>query len=229
MKENIFYKIFNKFNLNNNSDLNKLIFSDKQSSFNLDNKYNLSIKKWNVDKIKCKILITNQKIKLNKDDKLNLNVTTSYGFYSAKCLITEYEVKKNHILCSLKILEPLHRIEKRKFYRLNDKLDVIFKENGINNPLHKGYTVNISVGGICMNTNKLIINNKNLEFNIMLDNTYLKVTGDILSNPKVGAMGVYNYRVKFNSIDSEQEKLLYNYILERQKNEIQKNNNLKDN
>lgn len=208
--------IINRFKSLVNHNSKKLIFKDPANKFNLNGKFELEIRHWKSDYAICKIKNKNC-IPFSKDDIATFNIITRDNFYSSKCLIIESSIKNSTTQYKLKVLEPFHTIEKRQFYRLPDKLDIIFTEDSSIHNRYKATSVNISLGGISMNTSRLIINPNNLSFFIDINGSYFKVKGDVVSDPKLSENAKYNYRIKFHKLKKEQESLLYKYILDKQK------------
>lgn len=221
MRSKLVYNILSRCKIDTGKDdINKLIFNDKDIKFKINNKYDFHVKKWDVDRIKGNITFNTNRILLKKGDMVTFNIIANYGFYSTNAKIEEYYITKKNVKVEFKILDPFKKVEKRKFYRLEENLNLIIAQANRPEYSFKASTVNISVGGVSMNSKKLITDEKDLNINIDLNGTQLNVKGDVLKSPKVNQGGEYNYRVKFTYVDEDTEQILYNYILDKQQQKI---------
>ena len=91
-------------------------------------------------------------------------------------------------------------------------------------PSEKGVCVNISTGGMCLNTNLQLKTNQHVMLMFDFVNTEFVLKGKVLGLGEMNGVGYYSHRVQFQDLDVADTNLLTRLIFEKQRAMIKQSN-----
>lgn len=149
--------------------------------------------------------------------------------------MTKIEVSKRHqvegkLRYKGHILQPITKKQQRAHFRLATLCTLQYRiipegaeENDLllDAPFYKGTTVNLSVGGLCMVSDRQLEYNQQLDIQFhFLEHTF-DVNGIVLDAGERNPNGTYTHRIRFGDMDARKTNLLSKLIFEKQRLSMQ--------
>lgn len=153
-------------------------------------------------------------------------------FHSQIRIVRSYR-KGNSLFYVGEVVSPIVKKQQREYFRLDVTFDVKFQllpteENEeidfLELPYEKGICVNISTGGMCLNTNLQLKSSQNIMLEFYFVNMEFNLKGKILGLGEMNSVGYYSHRVQFQNLDIADTNLLTRLIFEKQRSLLKKTN-----
>lgn len=165
-------------------------------------------------------------------------VTLDLCFISKKALyMTTIQIlgkytSKQKLYYNAVISSPLEKKQQRQYFRLDVLMNVNYKvlpedisSVDLNTlEFHRGTTVNISVGGLCLVSDQKMNRGDKLYMEFKFLDTDFQLMGELLNIGEQNNVGTYNHRVQFISLSRREENLLSTLIFKKQRLLMTQNN-----
>lgn len=152
-------------------------------------------------------------------------------FHSQVRIVKKYR-KENSLFYVGEVISPIIKRQQRENFRLDVTFDLKFavlpeiENEEIDLPVlvhEEGICVNISTGGMCVNTNLQLKSNQNIIIQFYFMNTEFILRGKVLGLGEINSAGYYSHRVQFQNLDIADTNLLTRLIFEKQRALLKKN------
>ncbi len=163
---------------------------------------------------------------------LDLCFISKKALYMSTIQILGKYMAKQNLYYNAIISSPLIKKQQRQYFRLDVLMNVNYKLLPLNVSsvdldtlkFHRGTTVNISVGGLCLVSDEKMNREDRIymEFKF-LDNDF-KLMGELLNVGEKNNVGTYNHRVQFLDLSRRDENLLSTLIFKKQRLLMTQNN-----
>lgn len=153
-------------------------------------------------------------------------------FHSEIRIVKSYH-KGNSLFYIGEIISTITKKQQREHFRLDVTFDVAFQllpENQDEDfeytdlAVEKGFCVNISTGGMCLNTNLQLKTSQSIMLTFEFVNMNFTLKGIVLGLGEKNAAGYYSHRIQFQELDMADMDLLSRSIFEKQRLLLKKTN-----
>ncbi len=151
-------------------------------------------------------------------------------FHTVITIIKSYR-KENSLFYVAEIIEPIVKKQQREHFRLDITFDVHYQiinmdseETTSSASYQKGFAINISTGGLCLNATKQFSKEQLLSLEFDFLNNHFVLLGKVLGLGERNEAGYYTHRIQFIDIDSADSNLLNRLIFEKQRLLLKKSN-----
>ena len=143
-------------------------------------------------------------------------ITKSCVYMTTIKIVSFSKNKQGHFYYGGLIMSPLERNQQRQYFRL-EWAEPFEYSIGKSKQLEKASTLDISVGGLKMASEKKISRNDSIHIDITLLGTQLTLEGLVLEELEKNLADLYVYRVQFHQLSQNTEDLLSQLIMRRQR------------
>ncbi len=209
------------FDISNNKPKDKEIFNDLGKNMRINHEGNI----YNTyAEIVCDNIILFRCIesnaKFNIDQDINIEFIKDEGVFCTNICIKDILEKNDKVYYKGKINSSVQKVQRRAFYRLSIDTEVIYRGNQRDSLLQKGNTLNISAGGMLLETDGYVGENKGIEVIFKINEKIYKVKSTII-NKKVNTKTNRNhYHIRFDNLNNTERDEIAQYIFEKQKQEL---------
>jgi c-di-GMP-binding flagellar brake protein YcgR len=153
----------------------------------------------------------------------NLSATfiSSGAIYLFQVQLIESIRKNNILIYTAKIVTPLTRQQQRSSFRLSTHFPFSFQlaadEDTWDNTMHPAICLNLSSGGMRLNTKPVLAPNTRLYVHFNFMNKDFSLMGETLDEGVKAPTGYYTYRLKFSYISFKEEETLMKLLIEKQR------------
>ncbi|GEM_PF-3767507 len=150
-----------------------------------------------------------------KDNSIIRVEFISYSvLYTTELLITEKIIKDKVVFYKGEISATIEESQKRKNYRLPIVLDLNYTLLPAESENYKGNTLDISAGGMLMETNENINRNSEIKVSIDIDGQAYNIKSTIIGKRTNYRNGTYLYNLKFNNLKSRYRNQINRYVID---------------
>jgi len=178
---------------------------------------------WNQDNITFHApLILGDYVRLLHDYIYPFVITTKMCVYMTSVKIVGFSKnKQGHFYYNGVIMSPLERNQQREYFRL-DWVEPFQYSTEKSEGLQKASTLDLSVGGLRMASDKKISRNDSIHIEITLLDTPFILEGVVLEELEKNLADLYVYRVQFHTLSQDKENLLGQLIMRRQRDMLKR-------
>lgn len=155
-----------------------------------------------------------QIIRFDNQSTIKVEFVGYSGLYTTKLLITEKIIEDNVLYYKGEIIAPIEKSQRRRNYRLPIVLDLNYTLLPRECVEYSGNTLDISVGGMLMETCEDIYNNKNLKIKIDIDGKIYNIKSTIIRKRTNFSNGTYLYNLKFDDLSNRHRNEISRFIFD---------------
>lgn len=155
-----------------------------------------------------------QIIRFDNQSTIKVEFISYSGLYTTKLLITEKIIEDNVLYYKGEIIEPIEKSQRRRNYRLPIVLDLNYTLLPRECVEYSGNTLDISVGGMLMETCEDIYNSKNLKIKIDIDGKIYNIKSTIIRKRNNFSNGTYLYNLKFDDLSNRHRNEISRFIFD---------------
>lgn len=154
-------------------------------------------------------------IRFNIDSIVEVNFISKGGLYKTKLSITDKIVKENILYYKGIITSKIEKLQRRDNYRLPIILDLNYTLLPKESMEFEGHTLDISIGGMLMETYENIYLNKNIRIKIDIDGKLYNIKSTILNRRQNFNSGTYLYHIKFDNLTNRHKNEISRFIYDK--------------
>lgn len=169
-----------------------------------------------------------------QDALVDVVFVSKLALFCSKVRIVKKYRKNSSLFYVAEFISPIAKKQQRESFRLDVTFDLKFIvlpdiENetidplALSLPVEKGICVNISSGGMCLNTKMQLKSQQNIMIQFDFMDAEFVLRGKILALGEINNVGYYSHRIQFQGLDSADTDLLTRLIFEKQRILLKKN------
>lgn len=156
-------------------------------------------------------------VTFKNENNIRLDFVSYTGLYTTRVNIIEKIIKDDNIYYKSVITQPIEKKQRRDNYRLPISLDVAYTLLPKEIIEYEGSTLDISVGGMLMETYENIYQTKNLKIKIDINDKIYDIKSYIVKKRDNFANGKYFYHLKFEDLNNKQKNEISRFIFDNKK------------
>lgn len=166
-----------------------------------------------------------------QDEIVDIIFVSKLALFCSQIRIAKKYRKNNSLFYEGELVSPIIKKQQRESFRLDVTFDLNFKvlpelETSKTDlsllTQEKGICVNISTGGMCLNTSMQLKSDQHLLMQFHFMNTEFLLRGKVLALGEINSAGYYSHRIQFKNVDSKDINLLTRLIFKKQRTLLKK-------
>ena len=156
------------------------------------------------------------------DERVKISVFRNNGVFSLTATVEEMFTRDFVSQCLLRVTGEIEREQRRFFYRLPVKLNIMVRPKGREQPrLAMGYpaeTINLSERGVCFSCRERLPRGKRISVQLELDDLgFMVISAEVLRcEPLAKKEGAYVIGAQFTELTGAESAYIRKFIMKRQ-------------
>lgn len=151
-------------------------------------------------------------VRFSENSIIKVELISKNKIFTTEVLIIGKLIKDDKVYYKAELSAPLYESSKRKSYRLPIIIDMSYTILPMESQRYTGSTLDISTGGMLIETEQLINKGKEINLSIDLDGKIYLIKGIILNKRSNYRNGTYLYNIKFTAIKNRHRNDIERFI-----------------
>lgn len=156
-------------------------------------------------------------VRSKNGNNIKIDFVSYTGLYTTRVTIVEKIIKEDITYYKGEITQPIEKKQRRDNYRLPISLDLTYTLLPKEITEYEGSTLDISVGGMLMETYENIYQTKNIKLKVDIEDKIYEIKSYIVKKRENFSNGKYFYHVKFEGLSNKQKNEISRFIFDNRK------------